>query len=105
MGHVFHYVRIISIILPQFIKQHQVITRLFTTLKLADRVPGRLSNGTNISNVNFTKDGSKIICLPISETILDTALGQHSNISSIWPVSISDGNKALGAFGNLNHIG
>ena len=32
--------------------------------------------------------------MPISEEIQDTARGLHSNVASIWPVSISEGNAA-----------
>jgi len=55
---------------------------------------GEASNGTVISKVSFTDSGSQIICLPISEEILNEAHERHSNVASIWPVSISGGNSA-----------
>ena len=75
MGHVFQYVRIINHIAAIYQTASGNYMTVYNT-KTGRPLTGRLSNGTNISMLILQKM-KQGICLPISETILDTALGQH----------------------------
>ena len=52
---------------------------------------GALNNGTNVTEIKFTHDETKIICLPSDQEGDDELIDYHNDVATVWPILISEG--------------
>ncbi len=64
-------------------------------------ITGELNNGTTVTKIEFTHDGTQIICLPSAQEKNDDLIQYHDNVATIWPISISHGKPANPALPNM----
>lgn len=55
---------------------------------------GALNNGTNVTEIKFSHDEARIICLPSDQEGDDGLIDYHNDVATVWPILISD-NKPI----------
>ena len=56
-------------------------------------ITGELNNGTSVSEIEFTNNGTHIISFPSGKGEANGLNEYHENVASVWPISISQGKQ------------
>ena len=59
-------------------------------------ITGELNNGTVVSEIEFTNNGTHLISLPSGQSETNGLDEYHENVASVWPISISQGKQGGG---------